>query len=545
MGLRTLQFDGRLYEYKIQDPTESEVKAKAQELMSKMNFGAQGTQITSGAAYKQAREELTKKYFEEAQTKVIGALENAYKKLNESKAEPGISQRRLEKIDLKELSGGVITRQIGGNAHFDDQVVLNEDEAKKRPDDLVNILNNELYRIRQRREAGVETAGIAKNSQTVDLKIPTPFSELSTREKFHDVALYLGGVGDAGSQFAQEMSRLNRFGKAFIAGSRELTGFTFITRPRCNLCQANLANVRQFAPLLFCDNQSTSHMIRMLLDTKLAATLSGERPTELFDPHNPFLVPACNALQSINGFPDPNLAVETTEGGFFSEAQTCVIGYDRLAHGTELQLSFKDYPGGPVMALHQAWVDYMGFLGDGTMSQYLEDIEHNIMGYTVSIYRFIMDPTGRQITRWAKATGCFPKMNPSGSIFNVNQGEHVVNAVKEFSLSYWAHHFGHYNDPIILKEFNMLVERYNSWIQKDDKGNVTNAIIAPRSINNRAGIPYITQKNGFTELVWLLDQKGEPERKPVEGESPHPNQTQFQKDIASRLEQNAKSFYGG
>lgn len=539
MGLGRVQFEGRVYEYEYAEPTQTAIANTANSLIS------QNPTMSKVEATALAEAQLRDRVLKKTESKVTELLQKAHSRLQDVKAEVGISQRKSSEVDLSKLGGDLNLKEIKiGSKIENDPTIIPDTEADKVPADLANVLNNELYQRKLAREKGNPKIGDAPDKRTIDLKIPTPFDGLTRSEQFHETAIYLGGVGDAGSQYAQEMSRLNRFGKAFIAGSRELTGFTFITRPRCNLCQANLANVRQFAPLLYCDVGSTNMMIRMLLDTNLASKMQDKYKSDLFDPTNPFLVPACNALQSITGFPDPNLAVETSEGGFFSESQTCAIGYDRLAHGTELQLQFKDYPGGPVMALHQYWLDYMGFLGDGTMAQYNEEIEHNIMGYTVSIYRFIMDPTGRQITRWCKATGCFPKMNPSGSIFNVNQGEHVVQAVREFSLSYWAHHFGHYNDPIILKEFNILVRRYNEGLFNGDVPKDDVPFIARDSINNRAGIPYIIQSNGFNELVWLYT-KNHAERDPVTGQVSTLPLTTLQKKTAERLQQNASSVYGG
>lgn len=157
------------------------------------------------------------------------------------------------------------------------------------------------------------------------------------------------------------------------------------------------------------------------------------------------------------------------------------------------------------MALHDFWCRYVGNVMDGTFTQYSKDITKNLLGYTCSIYRIIVDYTGKRITRWAKATGCFPKQNPSGNVFNQNDGELVLNSVRDFSVQYQVNHFG-YNDPIILKEFNMLIGRFGNqrWMDENTgllKENPEQMDLRP-SVSNFGGTPYISQIHGYNELAW-------------------------------------------
>ena len=341
-----------------------------------------------------------------------------------------------------------------------------------------------------------------------------------TSELPHQLALRFGGFGDNDLAQFQFFHNFNIFNKSFTpGGARELKGFTFITRPHLNLTNRNLAHISRFTHLLQADNTSVSMYIRQMLDTSYAEKyggVGGTRFCPLLDSKNPFNVLLCNALVSINGFPDPDLTTESTSGGFFSEQQTNVIGYNRLAKGQDLQLEFKDYEGGVVLAMHDVWCQYAGYISDGQMMQYLDDIEDNIMGYTVSIYRFVTDHTGRFITRWAKATGCYPKLYPTGTPFNVNEGEQVLSAVKRFTIPYWAHHFD-YNNPEILLDFNKLVKRYCSSI--DAKGAMVP--VRPSLINNNLmGIPYVEERSGRFELVFKIDEDEDPVHSDMIGNPP-------------------------
>ena len=508
MGLATFQFNGVIYEYEYDDnPSDDLVNARAETL----NRPGMNKESLKGFARKLIISENRRK----KDKAVYALIRRAHKKLLEYKANSGITQSRVLPFKIADVDEeGVVKRAVTPEEPVDTRDLAT---VELKIGTAADVINNRLYEMLQERLRGNPEKGIAPDGKTVDLKVLKPSDDLSAGEKVHEIALMSSGFGDAGAQYAQEMVRLNRFAKSLTPVARELTGFTFITRPRLNLSQANIANVRSFAPLLYAEDQSASLAIRFLLDTKLANEYAKERKCELFDPECPFLTPLVNRLEGINGFPDPQLAVETTEGGFFSEQQTAVIGYDRLAHGQDLQLQFSDLPGNPIMALHDYWVQYMGYIQDGTLAQYTEDIEAHLMAYTVSIYRFITDATGRQITRWAKATGCFPKTLPLGSIFNVNQGDKVVTANREISMPWWSHHIG-YNDPIILKEFNMLVRRYNGWIGQHVNANGTPIdlkYLRAAAINNRQGVPYITQENGFTELVWLNRPDRRPNDRPI------------------------------
>ena len=79
--------------------------------------------------------------------------------------------------------------------------------------------------------------------------------------------------------------------------------------------------------------------------------------------------------------------------------------------------------------------------------------------------------------------------------FNKNVGEHFVTASGEFSVPFVCNHIG-YNDPIILKEFNMLVDRYAAPV-------MTNEIFNAKAENNFHGVPYILTDNpNGIELVF-------------------------------------------
>lgn len=503
MILGFIEIDGRRYRIRYAEPDESDIDSEFKKLRNSAGENYHD-EIDREKYMDRAKALAQAKKFEEASKIAYSMRSTIEAKILESKAEPGISQRRTAEISVEGISQGALKSiELVEAKEGDSPVVIPNDVVKTNLESLVNKLNKENYD----RHANAEFK-TAKSD--VDLRIPTPDYAKSYSDQIEDLAYWFSGSGNKDHQFALEMSRLNRFNKSMLPPNRELVGYTFITRPHCNFANENLANVRDFAPLLYCHPNSIQMAIRQSLDTEFAYDHGGDFICPLVDRLNPFLVMMCNSLRSINNFPDPTLSIETSEGGFFSEQQSNVIGYDRMAKGQDLQLQFRDYIGSPVMSAIDYWVKYMGYVQDGTMHQYRSDIEHNLLGYSVSIYRFVMDYTGRRITKWAKATGCWPKMSPMGTVFNINAGDVVVAASKdEFSIPWQASVF-EYNDPEILRDFNILVRRYCKSAGEGEEDGKTGdqkdllPDLRANILNNRAGIPYVTFRYGAPELIWKV-----------------------------------------
>ena len=273
------------------------------------------------------------------------------------------------------------------------------------------------------------------------------------------------GAGSYRSQFHKSLAKIDRFGVRAITQNHVYPGLVFITRPKLNLTSANLRMSRVMSMLDSIDPTSIQFMIRMLLDTKLAndvrmMELVGRSP--LIDGESPFLTPLISSCESVTGFPSVNIETYTTEGGFFSEDMTTPIGSDRNYKTFDLQASYVDIQGGACNALFQIWAAYIDKVTRGEMVQYAEDTQERRMGWTCSIYRFLLDPSMKYITNWCKCTGCFPVIRSSGAIFDFNRFEGFVEAAKKFNVTFKCNHMGEENDPIILKEFNMLVKRLQS-----------------------------------------------------------------------------------
>ena len=332
------------------------------------------------------------------------------------------------------------------------------------------------------------------------------------------------GAGAYNQIMPNFFSGLDRYGTAIVPVNTMNVGYTFITRPRLNLTTGNIRHNPILATLDSHQPNDVSFMIRMLLDTRLSKgefiKVNGRarrepniniiteavRSSQLVDAKNPFFTPLCNAIKGISGFPDINLQEETCMPDFFSGDFTYIKGWDQNNRTQELSLEFRDIQGSVILAILYYWCLYMALQARGVVMAYQDDIWLQRLNYTVSIYRFILDTSRSRILWWAKATGCFPKSAPVGSIFNFDQGEVTVTSGTNFSIPFVANDIK-YNDPYILLDFNKLVQNYNPSVDlaklskaASENRNYTTSRIAS---NNFFGIPYIDISSGRMYLNWL------------------------------------------
>ena len=316
------------------------------------------------------------------------------------------------------------------------------------------------------------------------------------------------GAGSNTSLYQTSLTGIDRFAYRPLLLNHEVAGLTFITRPKLNFTSPSLNMDPILASLNTMEYNSFPFAIRCLLDTKFSRSsqvIGAAEACPFFNHLLPFQIPLSNFLQSISGFPDRTLDTFTTEGGFFCESQTMVAGDDQLARNYELTLTFREIQGGFIMAIFLYWLHFMGLVTRGVTIAYPEDIDARRLCYTVSIYRFVLDPSLRYITKWAKATGCFPKSVPIGNAFNFADRESYLSATNQFSITFSANNI-EYMNPIVFQEFNRLVARYAGGPTWRDRRTATD----PRKASsNFIGIPYIDcyRPDARNEIIFYADER--------------------------------------
>ena len=332
------------------------------------------------------------------------------------------------------------------------------------------------------------------------------------RDRILNIAYASSGAGGYFNQVQQFMTCLDQYDTHFITPNTETSGVTFITRPRLCLQSSNIRNNRALTALDTLNPTSMAFGIRCLLDSNFGAANNGRYEYQvfhspIFDPLNAFLVPACNALVGFSGGQDIVIQTQTTEGGYQCEAQTFAVGSDNLQRGNyQLQLTFRDAQHGPITALFFYWLEYIRCVTRGILLAYADDIDEQRLNYTVSIYRFLLDPTRRYITKYAKFTGCYPTALSLGAMFNKSAGEYFVQSASNVTVPFMCNKI-EYMDYAILMDFNTLVRRYCESInyvagssreehEPDLRGYQHGELWHPNltkdPLSNWRGLPYIT-----------------------------------------------------
>lgn len=323
-----------------------------------------------------------------------------------------------------------------------------------------------------------------------------------------DLIFRYSATGNFKNQMELFFSRIDRFGASLLPMNIEHVGLTFFSRPKLALAPGNLVAVPPLIPLNTLDPHSYAFATRCWLDTKFSRTgayADSVLKCPFFDIESAINVPLSNAVVAQSGWPDPFIQTFTTTGGFYCEDQTFPIGSDRLRRTYDINFTFKEGPGAPILSMLYTWYEAMACLTEGSMIAYAEDINAQRMCYTCSIYRFLLDPSKTHITHYAKATGCFPKAPPMGALFNHSRGEVAVQAAQEISIPFTVNKV-EYDDPRILLDFNFLITRYCNNI-------ASYPVLRPEAYNNFRGYPFVLTTHRGLELVFR-----EPETQAVDDE---------------------------
>jgi len=325
-----------------------------------------------------------------------------------------------------------------------------------------------------------------ENMREVPDSVFAPHRELLYRQ---------AGAGGFDNQLQTFYTNIDRFQRNHVTPNVEHSGFIFITRPKLNLTSASLRADRVLAPMDSFNPRSVAFALRCILDTKFCrdySEFSSESP--LLNIQNPFNIVLGNSTVGFTGIPDMEIQTFTTEGGFFCEDQTFPIGFDDFNRTYNLSVSLKDVIGGPCATMMDMWCRYMHLVTRGHVLAYKEDIDAQRMNFTVSFYRFNIDPVKRYITKYAKCTGCFPKSSPIGGMLNMNEGEINVSGASKFTIGFVCNKI-EVNDPAILLDFNILAKRYCPDIEQYPE-------LDCNAHNNFMGVPYIVAGRYGPEVVW-------------------------------------------
>lgn len=278
------------------------------------------------------------------------------------------------------------------------------------------------------------------------------------------------GHGDMSSAIFNAWYGINHRGTGSpVPTNADQHGLTFFTRPNLNLSYDNIKTERIFLPLL--DKRGTHSIfraIRLLLDREAFDEERNIVPSSLVDNTNPFISILTNNLLSMSGWQDVVLDTYTSKEGRAREAWSMGDGKTRNFSVTGMSASFRNMIGDPITLLFFYWVNYISLVYEGRITPKPDSIIENEIDYMTRIYRIVLDPTRTYVRKMSACGVAFPTSAPIGASHNFSVDSPYNMENKDISINFQV--IGaDYLDPILVDEFNKLVDIYTGGLKTDNK----------------------------------------------------------------------------
>lgn len=239
-------------------------------------------------------------------------------------------------------------------------------------------------------------------------------------------------------------------------------GFTFFTRPQLNLTTFNISNYRGFYNLLTEVETSYQRFTRNTLDPRLA--YNGLR-CPLVDKTNAFIPFLSNNLTSMSGFPDLTAPTYSSESGLYGEEMSFVDGVTNHYESYDIDATFKNLKGSPLLYFFYTWVKYQTLVFEGILNPYLDMVTENEIDYNTRIYRITLDQQRRYITYMGCTGASFPISVPTGSVFDYSTDKPFNGSTADFNIRFRCMGFTPFEDLVKYK-FNQTQAIFNPDIRK-------------------------------------------------------------------------------
>lgn len=244
--------------------------------------------------------------------------------------------------------------------------------------------------------------------------------------------------------------------------AKDSYGFTFFTRPQLNLTTLNVSNFRGLYNLLTSEAVSYQRFTRLTLDPRLHLNTKLDCP--FVDHLNPFIPILTNNVVSVSGWPDLTAPTYTSESGLYGEEHTFVDGVTNHFESFDVDVTFKNTRGNPLLYFFYTWIKYETLVFEGILNPYLDMITENEIDYNTRIYRLVLDPTKRYITYIAATGASFPVNVPTGALFDYNIDTPLNTKNSEISIRFRSSGFIAFEDYLKLA-FNETVAIFNKDIR--------------------------------------------------------------------------------
>jgi hypothetical protein len=227
-------------------------------------------------------------------------------------------------------------------------------------------------------------------------------------------------------------------------------------------------------------------------------------PCPIVDPSQAFIPVLTNNLLTLSGWPDVVAPVFESDAGLYKETYVQVDGLTKNYESFDLDASFRNTRGDPILYMFYIWLNYMSNVFEGKLVPYLDYLVENIIDYNTRIYRLVLDSNKEKVKKIAATGACFPITVPTGSFFDFNSETPYSDQNKDISIRFRCMG-ADYMDDILIREFNQTVKTFNPLMKDSYRGNhmqLVNQKLLPL-FNNR-GYPRINENT--YDLEWWVDK---------------------------------------
>lgn len=313
------------------------------------------------------------------------------------------------------------------------------------------------------------------------------------------------GVGSADSAMFNFMYGLDTRGTGDVLGlNQDHQGYVFFTKTNLNLSLGNIQGYRKLQYLADNNANSMATAVRSLLMPKRigsdfwlrnGATVDASLPrSPMVDDNLPFNPLLTNSLESLSGWPDELTEWFVSEPGMRKQVTGYVDGPEKNYTDFTLNATYIRKENDPQHAFFNAWRVYMHAVGDGSINPWPESELEFETDYFINCYVLLTDHTKRYLHKIASlGGGMAPEGLPTGSDFNWSNQQAFNAESNRYSVPFKAYGV-HYNDPIILDNFNDLVCMFNPpmWNVRL-RENKRNAVESQKDWPSYRGVKYLKE----------------------------------------------------
>ena len=182
-----------------------------------------------------------------------------------------------------------------------------------------------------------------------------------------------------------------------VSSNKDVYGLTFFVRPQLNLTPQNIRNIRMFYSLLTANPTSLQRFVRCTLDPRVMigsesgdGILSGTGIScPLVDNNHAFIPVLTNNLNALSGWPDITAPTFTSKNGMYNEVYSQVDGITRNFESFDIDATFRNTRGDPILFMFYVWVHYTSLVYEGLLMPYIDYLLENELDYTSRIYRVL------------------------------------------------------------------------------------------------------------------------------------------------------------